>query len=165
MSHDRRGPPTSGTRRPPLVSRVNSPVARLHLPADVRRAVERHADGRRGRRRSAGCSSAARSDGARQIESAEPLANVAAAEVRPHYFALDPLALMRAERAADAAGRRVLGIYHSHPNGVCRPSETDRREAWPWYSYLIVAPEGDGWTAGSWRLADGRMVPERLTTA
>ena len=153
-------------RHPPaaLVSRVNSPVARLHLPADVRRAVERHAEGG-GAEEVCGVLVGREVDGARQIESAEPLANVAAAEVRPHYFALDPLALMRAERAADAAGRRVLGIYHSHPNGVCRPSETDRREAWPWYSYLIVAPEGDGWTAGSWRLADGRMVPERLTTA
>ena len=147
-----------------MKSRVNSPVARLHLPADVRRAVERHAQAG-GAEEVCGVLVGREVDGARHIKSAEPLANVAAAEVRPHYFALDPLALMRAERAADVEGRRVLGIYHSHPNGVCRPSETDRREAWPWYSYLIAAPGGAGWAFGSWRLAGGRFVAEDLLDA
>ena len=37
------------------------------------------------------------------------------------------------------AGLTVLGFYHSHPDHPARPSETDRRHAWPYYSYVIVA--------------------------
>ena len=33
----------------------------------------------------------------------------------------------------------VLGFYHSHPDHPARPSEYDRINAWPFYSYLIVS--------------------------
>lgn len=96
----------------------------------------------------------------REVREAWPITNIAPARVRPHRFTLDPLELMKLERRADDAGLRVLGIYHSHPNGVCRPSEVDRREAWGWYSYLIVAPSPDGWQVGAWRLVADRFEAE-----
>lgn len=54
-------------------------------------------------------------------------------------FLLDPGDLLRAQRQAQEQGLNVLGIYHSHPDHPAVPSECDRRQAWPEYSYLILA--------------------------
>lgn len=56
----------------------------------------------------------------------------AAANVHPHprrHFEIDPAALIAAHRAARAGGSQVLGYWHSHPNGLARPSQTDRAHA------------------------------------
>jgi proteasome lid subunit RPN8/RPN11 len=68
-----------------------------------------------------------------------PLSNSFAADEQYHRFSLDPRELMQLEKGAAEAGLAVLGFYHSHPNHPARPSETDRRHAWPFYSYVIVA--------------------------
>ena len=48
----------------------------------------------------------------------------------PHaHFEIDPQALVDAHRAARSGGPKVLGYYHSHPNGLARPSATDRAQA------------------------------------
>lgn len=55
-----------------------------------------------------------------------------ARNVHPHpmrHFEIDPQALIDAHRTARSGGPRVLGYYHSHPNGVARPSATDRAMA------------------------------------
>lgn len=44
-------------------------------------------------------------------------------------FEIDPVALVAAHRAARAVGPQVLGCWHSHPNGLDRPSATDREQA------------------------------------
>jgi desampylase len=44
-------------------------------------------------------------------------------------FEIDPAALIAAHKAERAAGAKLIGHYHSHPNGVCAPSEADRAEA------------------------------------
>lgn len=71
--------------------------------------------------------------------------------------------------AVDRAARReeldVVGFYHSHPDSTARPSDHDRRHAWPWYTYLIV-PVASG-RAGeplSWVLPrpDGPFEEEAL---
>ncbi len=62
-----------------------------------------------------------------RIESAQPCANVAADPLRT--FEIDPSALIAAERAARADGPRLLGYYHSHPNGCAEPSRRDARDA------------------------------------
>jgi proteasome lid subunit RPN8/RPN11 len=61
-----------------------------------------------------------------------------AAEQR-RRFAIDPSALMKAEKSAAEEGQVVLGFYHSHPDHPARPSETDRQYGWPFYSYVIVS--------------------------
>jgi len=68
-----------------------------------------------------------------------PLSNSFAADEQYHRFSLDARELMQLEKRAAEAGLAVLGFYHSHPNHTARPSETDRRNAWPFYSYVIVA--------------------------
>jgi proteasome lid subunit RPN8/RPN11 len=82
------------------------------------------------------------SDGActrRIVERLEPMANVWNEAEQKRRFAIDPLALMKAEKSASAEGQAVLGFYHSHPDHPARPSETDRQFGWPYYSYVIVS--------------------------
>lgn len=41
------------------------------------------------------------------------------------HFEIDPAALIAAYRDERAGGPSLIGFYHSHPNGVARPSATD----------------------------------------
>jgi len=82
------------------------------------------------------------SDGActrRIVERLEPMRNTWNAQEQRRRFAIDPLALMRAEKSAAESGHLVIGFYHSHPDHPARPSETDRQFGWPFYSYVIVS--------------------------
>jgi proteasome lid subunit RPN8/RPN11 len=91
----------------------------------------------------------------RIVERLEPMANVFDPEQQKRRFAVDPLALMRAEKSAAEAGQLVLGFYHSHPDHPARPSEYDRAHAWPFYSYIIVSiAEGKAVDMTSWVLDD-----------
>lgn len=85
------------------------------------------------------------------IEDAVPAANVA---TQPsHHFEIDPAALIAAHRAARQGGPQVLGYFHSHPNGLARPSATDvasaARDGRVW---IILALSGkDRWSTTCWR--------------
>jgi proteasome lid subunit RPN8/RPN11 len=98
------------------------------------------------------------SDGActrRIVDRLEPMANVFDPAQQRRRFAVDPLALMRAEKSAAAEGRLVIGFYHSHPDHPARPSEFDREHAWPFYSYVIVSiANGQAVDMTSWILDD-----------
>lgn len=79
-------------------------------------------------------------------------------------FRISPEVFVREERRARAAGREILGFYHSHPDGAARPSETDREFAWPSYSYVIQAVrQGRARTTNSWVLKDDRSGYEQET--
>ena len=61
------------------------------------------------------------------VDRAEATANVAA---RPeHGFEIDPAALLHWHRAVRGERLAVVGHYHSHPNGLARPSATDAARA------------------------------------
>ena len=91
----------------------------------------------------------------RIVEKLEPMENVFDPQLQKRRFAVDPLALMRAEKSAAAAGQSVLGFYHSHPDHPARPSEYDREHAWSYYSYVIVAiAKGQAVDMTSWLLDD-----------
>ena len=49
------------------------------------------------------------------------------------HFEIDPAVLVAAYRAEREGGleegTRIAGFYHSHPNGLARPSATDSRDA------------------------------------
>ncbi len=45
------------------------------------------------------------------------------------HFEIDPAALITAHKAEREGGPRILGYYHSHPNGRAEPSPTDRASA------------------------------------
>jgi proteasome lid subunit RPN8/RPN11 len=99
-------------------------------------------------------------DGAVVAESV-PATNVARAATS--RFEIDPGELLALHRHCRERGLEVVGYYHSHPDGSPRPSELDRRNAWPELSYLIVAVDrgGAGPVCG-WRLHDDRFVSQRL---
>ena len=59
---------------------------------------------------------------------------------RADRFEIDPADHFAALKAARAAGARVIGCYHSHPNGVAQPSATDLAGAGEaGFVWLIVA--------------------------
>ena len=45
------------------------------------------------------------------------------------HFEIDPQVLIDCHRHAREGGPEVVGYYHSHPNGLARPSATDRDSA------------------------------------
>ena len=60
---------------------------------------------------------------------------------------------------------RIVGFYHSHPDGSARPSRRDAESAWPNQSYLILAMQGDGCSSvTSWTLshADAPFMPQSV---
>jgi desampylase len=82
--------------------------------------------------------------GTSHIETAVPTANVAPDPAR--HFEVEPAALIAAHRAArDGAGPQVVGYFHSHPNGLARPSATDEASAArDGRTWVIVAATNDG---------------------
>lgn len=80
---------------------------------------------------------------------------------RRRSFTINPVRVLEAHHRARALNSRVVGFYHSHPEGVARPSAHDAREAWPEMSYLILSREG---RLTSWRRASGGEL-ERETIA
>lgn len=75
---------------------------------------------------------------------------------RVRRFSIEPLAQLRVERDAEAAGLSVTGFYHSHPSGPAVPSSFDLGRAWPTYCYLIVGySDGVCVEFRVWRLDDG----------
>ncbi len=47
----------------------------------------------------------------------------------PHRFEIDPRERIAAQKRAREQGTRVIGCYHSHPNGQALPSIADRAGA------------------------------------
>lgn len=69
---------------------------------------------------------------------------------RRRRFLIRPDELQALERRLEPTGRVVVGFYHSHPDHPARPSEFDRENAWPWYSYIVLAVTASdvpGWGA------------------
>ncbi len=80
-------------------------------------------------------------------------------------YLISPDELMQAEKAARKLGLDVVGVYHSHPDHPARPSEFDRENAIPWYSYIIVSVAGGNpEDLASWTLREDRSVfdPEQI---
>lgn len=73
-----------------------------------------------------------------------PAENLLGAEGRDR-FELDPAVRFAAERAVRGTEWRVVGHWHSHPDGSASPSATDLAQAWePELIWLIVGTAADG---------------------
>ena len=86
-------------------------------------------------------------------------------EDRSKTYQVDWKALFAAIRAARRGGDKLIGFYHSHPDGSTAPSRRDRELAWLDHSYVIVpAPGGRGGEVTSWRVPreDAPFEPERM---
>lgn len=89
---------------------------------------------------------------------------------RRDRFYLDPRDYIRADRAAQAQGLEIVGVYHSHPDHPAAPSERDRvgAQAIGGTSFAFVIQSvraGRAAELASWLLVDegGRFVQEEIT--
>ena len=74
-------------------------------------------------------------------------------------FLVRPGDYQQAEQAATAAGRALLGFYHSHPDHPAQPSQYDLDHAWPSFSYVIVSVmDGQPGDLRSWTLKADRSA-------
>lgn len=79
----------------------------------------------------------------------------------PRRYEISPEEILAAERRFADEGLELRGIFHSHPEGPARPSDTDLREAaYPKAVYLIAAPKEDDLRA--FRLTSGEMQEVRV---
>ncbi len=82
-------------------------------------------------------------------------------------FEIEPLDHVRVFEAARRNGQRIVGCYHSHPDGQATPSSIDRRQARAFggpFGYLVVSIE-DGYDCEVYcgRIErDGRIVATLL---
>ena len=82
-------------------------------------------------------------------------------EASPTRYLIDPEDHFAAIHAARAAGKRVVGAYHSHPASAPQPSESDIAEA-RWGSdfvYVIVSLKSPEAEVFAYRLKHGTVVP------
>lgn len=78
-----------------------------------------------------------------------------------HGYTIDPEVFLRIEHEARATGGAVTGVWHTHPHGDPRPSQRDRDEGWPGWSYLIVGVTRSVVTGlRAWRLDGERFVEQ-----
>ena len=80
---------------------------------------------------------------------------------RNNRYLISPADFVAAEREAQSSGLDILGVYHSHPDHPAKPSEFDRENAFPWYSYIIVGvSNGHPADMTSWQLTEDRSAFE-----
>ena len=79
-------------------------------------------------------------------------------------FEIAPEDHLAASRAARARGQRLIGCYHSHPNGRLQPSPRDRggEEDFVW---LIAATDGASSRLAAWLYRAGGFTPLELRAA
>ncbi|MER3482459.1 MAG: metal-dependent protease of the PAD1/JAB1 superfamily [Meiothermus sp.] len=68
----------------------------------------------------------------------------------------EPEALIHAVQGLEREGLELLAIYHSHPKGPARPSQTDKTQAFWRVPYVIFALETGEWRA--YKLPEGEEV-------
>ncbi len=80
-------------------------------------------------RESCGIILGAQTDDGWRASGIEESRNVAPQD-RTDRFEIDPALLLSTQKAARVGGPRMIGVYHSHPNGAAEPSQTDMAAAW-----------------------------------
>ncbi len=96
-------------------------------------------------------------NGERHIDIALPVPNSKQGDKR-RRFEIAPFDYMKAEQYAIKNNTTLLGIYHSHPDHPARPSEHDRKQAVPFFSYIITSvKKGEIADITSWQLNDKKQ--------
>jgi desampylase len=90
----------------------------------------------------------------REVTAIQSCRNVAEHPV--DSFEIDPAALIAAHKAERAGGPGVIGCYHSHPNGMARPSVRDATTAADGLWIIVADGALHGWAS------DGRGGFQRL---
>ena len=78
-------------------------------------------------------------------------------------YTIPPKELLLAERAADADGLEIVGVFHSHTHTEPYPSPTDIEQAPdPGWRYVIVSLKREAPETRCYRLIDGVISEERV---
>lgn len=82
------------------------------------------------------------------------------------HFMMEPKEQFDVVKDLRAKGKKMLAIYHSHPETPARPSEEDIRLALtPDISYVIISlVDPDHPVMKSFRIEQGRVEPEEILT-
>lgn len=103
-------------------------------------------------------SGVAGSSGNAEVRSVHPTDNVAGSA---RVYEVDPRAMLRADREAEAAGTELLGVYHSHTHTDAKPSPTDIAAAPdPGWHYVLVSLRDAHPAVRSWKIRDGKIEEE-----
>jgi len=95
--------------------------------------------------------------GRQQVRLVQPVTNSLHSPVR---FRMDAGEQLKAMLWMEQNGLELLGIYHSHPRGPERPSQTDIAEFYyPGVATLIWSPD----VQGSWQLRAYAIQPGQVT--
>ena len=98
-----------------------------------------------------------------RVSEVYPTANAANSA---RVYTVEPLDLLKADRAAEAAGMAVLGVWHSHTHTPAYPSPTDIAQAPdPAWHYVLVSLSDVEPVMRSYRIVDGRASEEPLALA
>jgi desampylase len=77
---------------------------------------------------------------------------------RADRFEIDPADHFRALHAARANGCKIVGCYHSHPNGIAAPSEQDRTSALDEnFVWLVCGIDAERAEISAWLFAKGQF--------
>ncbi len=62
-----------------------------------------------------------------------------------HCFEVDPKLRLKLQRGLRGSGHEIMGVYHSHPDGLAHPSPRDLEYAWePELVWLIMSVQPEG---------------------
>jgi proteasome lid subunit RPN8/RPN11 len=83
------------------------------------------------------------------------------------HFLVDPQVQFALIRALRDSGKRIIGCFHSHPNGRDEPSDTDRESAAEDdFVWLIAAGESaNGFALGAFAFETGNMIFRKVSLA
>jgi proteasome lid subunit RPN8/RPN11 len=97
-------------------------------------------------------------EGRAEVAAVYPTDNLAASA---RIYEVDPTALLRADREAEAGGGQLIGVYHSHTHTEGKPSPTDVEQAPdPGWHYVLVSLRDVHPSVRSWRIEGGKISEE-----
>ena len=78
---------------------------------------------------------------------------------RRNRYLLTPQEYLRVEQLMEELGLAIVGIFHSHPDHPCQPSEYDREWAQPFFVYMITSVHsGVAVESRAWKLSEDRST-------
>jgi proteasome lid subunit RPN8/RPN11 len=90
-----------------------------------------------------------------RVERIFPIRNQAQSPVR---FRMDPKEQLEAFEWIDSNGQELLGIFHSHPNGPGKVSETDIEEAAYPVVHIVLDGSDGRWSGCGFWIENGQAV-------
>ena len=78
-------------------------------------------------------------------------------------YIVDPRELLRADRAAEASGWAIIGVFHSHTHTDPYPSPTDVAQAPdPNWHYVLISLRAELASTRSYRIVSGKVQEEPI---